>query len=83
MPDERSATRKQVAHSLLARGYERVSKESEADVRASEYMQACAIWLIRKRWGKMGMLGRLAKERPHVVFGFLGCMAQARGGRIG
>jgi tRNA-2-methylthio-N6-dimethylallyladenosine synthase len=27
----------------------------------------------------MGMLGRLAKERPHVVFGFLGCMAQARG----
>src|SRR4029077_15392471 len=27
----------------------------------------------------MGMLGRMAKERPHVVFGFLGCMAQARG----
>jgi len=25
------------------------------------------------------MLGRIAKERPHVVFGFLGCMAQARG----
>jgi tRNA-2-methylthio-N6-dimethylallyladenosine synthase len=25
------------------------------------------------------MLGRLAKERPHVLFGFLGCMAQARG----
>jgi tRNA-2-methylthio-N6-dimethylallyladenosine synthase len=25
------------------------------------------------------MLGRLAKERPQVVFGFLGCMAQARG----
>jgi tRNA-2-methylthio-N6-dimethylallyladenosine synthase len=27
----------------------------------------------------MGMLGRMAKERPHMVFGFLGCMAQARG----
>src|SRR4029077_4216261 len=27
----------------------------------------------------MGMLGRMAKERPHVVFGFLGCIAQARG----
>jgi tRNA-2-methylthio-N6-dimethylallyladenosine synthase len=24
----------------------------------------------------------LAKERPHVVFGFLGCMAQARGGEL-
>jgi len=28
------------------------------------------------------MLGRLAKERPHVVFGFLGCMAQARGASL-
>src|SRR4029450_5113121 len=26
--------------------------------------------------------GRLAKERPHVVFGFLGCMAQARGASL-
>src|SRR5947207_4568435 len=33
----------------------------------------------QKALGKMGMLGRIAKERPHVVFGFLGCMAQARG----
>jgi len=33
----------------------------------------------QKALGKMGMLGRLAKESPHVVFGFLGCMAQARG----
>jgi len=28
------------------------------------------------------MLGRLAKERPHMVFGFLGCMAQARGASL-
>jgi tRNA-2-methylthio-N6-dimethylallyladenosine synthase len=28
------------------------------------------------------MLGRLAKKRPHMVFGFLGCMAQARGGEL-
>jgi tRNA-2-methylthio-N6-dimethylallyladenosine synthase len=33
----------------------------------------------QKALGKMGMLSRMAKERPHVVFGFLGCMAQARG----
>jgi tRNA-2-methylthio-N6-dimethylallyladenosine synthase len=36
----------------------------------------------QKALGKMGMLGRLARERPHVVFGFLGCMAQARGGDL-
>ncbi|PYL65228.1 MAG: tRNA (N6-isopentenyl adenosine(37)-C2)-methylthiotransferase MiaB, partial [Verrucomicrobia bacterium] len=32
--------------------------------------------------GKMWMMGRLAKERPQVVFGFLGCMAQARGASL-
>src|SRR5207248_9934530 len=33
----------------------------------------------QKALGKMGMLGRIAKGRPHVVFGVLGCMAQTRG----
>jgi tRNA-2-methylthio-N6-dimethylallyladenosine synthase len=33
----------------------------------------------KKALGKMGMLGRMANERPHMVFGFLGCMAQAGG----
>jgi tRNA-2-methylthio-N6-dimethylallyladenosine synthase len=36
----------------------------------------------QKALGKMGMLGHMAKERPHVVFGFLGCMAQARGASL-
>src|SRR5205085_4762192 len=36
----------------------------------------------QKALGKMGMLGRTAKDRPHVVFGFLGCMAQARGASL-
>jgi tRNA-2-methylthio-N6-dimethylallyladenosine synthase len=30
----------------------------------------------------MGMLGRMAKKRPEAVFGFLGCMAQARGAEL-
>ena len=69
----------QVAHSLVARGYERVGHESEADV---VLLNTCSVrdMADQKALGKMGMLGRLAKERPHVVFGFLGCMAQARGG---
>jgi tRNA-2-methylthio-N6-dimethylallyladenosine synthase len=68
----------QVAHSLLARGYERVAHEAEADV---VLLNTCSVrdMADQKALGKMGMLGRIAKERPHVVFGFLGCMAQARG----
>jgi tRNA-2-methylthio-N6-dimethylallyladenosine synthase len=68
----------QVAHSLVARGYEQVGHESEADV---VLLNTCSVrdMADQKALGKMGMLGRLAKERPHVVFGFLGCMAQARG----
>ena len=68
----------QVAHSLMARGYERAAHEIEADV---VLLNTCSVrdMADQKALGKMGMLGRLAKERPHVVFGFLGCMAQARG----
>ena len=68
----------QVAHSLIARGYERVANETEADV---VLLNTCSVrdMADQKALGKMGMLGRMAKERPHVVFGFLGCMAQARG----
>jgi tRNA-2-methylthio-N6-dimethylallyladenosine synthase len=68
----------QVAHSLIARGYERVAHEREADV---VLLNTCSVrdMADQKALGKMGMLARMAKERPHVVFGFLGCMAQARG----
>jgi tRNA-2-methylthio-N6-dimethylallyladenosine synthase len=71
----------QVAHSLVARGYEQVGHESDADV---VLLNTCSVrdMADQKALGKMGMLGRLAKERPHVVFGFLGCMAQARGASL-
>jgi tRNA-2-methylthio-N6-dimethylallyladenosine synthase len=68
----------QVAHSLLARGYERAAHEIEADV---VLLNTCSVrdMAEQKALGKMGMLGQIAKRRPEVVFGFLGCMAQARG----
>src|SRR6187200_822432 len=71
----------QVAHSLVARGYERVGHESEADI---VLLNTCSVrdMADQKALGKMGMLGRLAKERSHMVFGFLGCMAQARGASL-
>src|SRR2546421_4849051 len=71
----------QVAHSLIARGYERTESELEADV---VLLNTCSVrdMADQKALGKMGMLGCLANERPHVVFGFLGCMAQARGASL-
>jgi tRNA-2-methylthio-N6-dimethylallyladenosine synthase len=71
----------QVAHSLIARGYERVSCETDADI---VLLNTCSVrdMAEQKALGKMGMLGRLAKSRPETVFGFLGCMAQARGAEL-
>jgi tRNA-2-methylthio-N6-dimethylallyladenosine synthase len=71
----------QVAYSLISRGYERVGHEAEADV---VLLNTCSVrdMADQKAIGKMGMLGRMAKERPDVVFGFLGCMAQARGASL-
>src|SRR5262245_9453287 len=71
----------QVAHSLIARGYERVAHETEADV---VLLNTCSVrdMADQKALGKMGMLGRMAKKRPHMVFGLLGCMAQARGASL-
>jgi tRNA-2-methylthio-N6-dimethylallyladenosine synthase len=71
----------QVAHSLIDRGYERVSCEKEADV---ILLNTCSVrdMAEQKALGKMGMLGRMTKDRPQIVFGFLGCMAQARGAEL-
>src|SRR6266568_4676176 len=71
----------QVAHSLIARGYERTDSEQEADV---VLLNTCSVrdMADQKALGKMGMLGQLAKRRPEIVFGFLGCMAQARGASL-
>ncbi|CAN5531411.1 tRNA (N6-isopentenyl adenosine(37)-C2)-methylthiotransferase MiaB [soil metagenome] len=68
----------QVAHSLIERGYEPVARETEADV---VLLNTCSVrdMADQKALGKMGMMRQIAKKRPEVVFGFLGCMAQARG----
>jgi tRNA-2-methylthio-N6-dimethylallyladenosine synthase len=71
----------QVAHSLVARGYERVESEIDADV---VLLNTCSVrdMADQKALGKMGMVGQLARQRPETVFGFLGCMAQARGSSL-
>jgi tRNA-2-methylthio-N6-dimethylallyladenosine synthase len=71
----------QVARSLLDRGYEIAANEAEADV---VLLNTCSVrdMAEQKALGKMGMLSRSAKARPDKVFGFLGCMAQARGDEL-
>jgi tRNA-2-methylthio-N6-dimethylallyladenosine synthase len=71
----------QVARSLIDRGYEVAANEAEADV---ILLNTCSVrdMAEQKALGKMGMLGRTAKARPDKVFGFLGCMAQARGDEL-
>jgi tRNA-2-methylthio-N6-dimethylallyladenosine synthase len=71
----------QVSQMLVARGYEMTARETEADV---ILLNTCSVrdMAEQKALGKMGMLGRLRTERPHLVFGFLGCMAQSRGAEL-
>jgi len=68
----------QVATMLSGRGFRLVPREDEADV---ILLNTCSVrdMAEQKAIGKMGMLSRLRRERPHLVLGYLGCMAQSRG----
>lgn len=67
-----------VARSLVARGHHLVTDETEADV---ILLNTCSVrdMAEQKAIGKMGMMQKLRERRPHLVFGYLGCMAQSRG----
>jgi tRNA-2-methylthio-N6-dimethylallyladenosine synthase len=71
----------QVARMLVARGYEMTPSETEADV---VLLNTCSVrdMAEQKALGKMGLLGRLRANKPEMVFGFLGCMAQSRGAEL-
>ena len=71
----------QVARSLVMRGYRVVLDETQADV---ILLNTCSVRdaAEQKAVGKMGMLQRLREKRPHLVLGYLGCMAQSRGAEL-
>ena len=71
----------QVAQMFVERGYTVTSEESEADVLL---VNTCSVrdQAEQKALGKMHNLGRFRHERPEVVYGFLGCMAQSRGAEL-
>lgn len=69
----------QVSQMFLEKpGYAMTADESDADV---ILINTCSVrdQAEQKALGKMGMMGRLRQRKPHVVYGFLGCMAQSRG----
>jgi tRNA-2-methylthio-N6-dimethylallyladenosine synthase len=70
----------QVAQMLIERGHTMTDREEEADV---VLLNTCSVRDLaeQKALGKMGMLQALSRTRP-VVYGFLGCMAQARGSSL-
>ena len=71
----------QVAKMLGERGYRMTPDEADADV---ILLNTCSVrdMAEQKAIGKMGMLHKLRRARPHLVLGYLGCMAQARGGSL-
>lgn len=71
----------QVARMLADRGYRLTNDETDADV---ILLNTCSVrdMAEQKAIGKMGMLRKLRERRPHLVFGYLGCMAQSRGAEL-
>ena len=71
----------QVAQTFSERGYTLTPKEQEAD---AILINSCSVrdQAEQKALGKMGMMGKYRESRDHVVYGFMGCMAQSRGSEL-
>jgi len=72
----------QVARMFTEGGYTVTADEYEAD---AILINTCSVrdQAEQKALGKMGsMAGQLRQKRPHVVYGFMGCMAQSRGDEL-
>ncbi|MBK1792047.1 tRNA (N6-isopentenyl adenosine(37)-C2)-methylthiotransferase MiaB [Persicirhabdus sediminis] len=68
----------QVAQMFTEGGYTVTNKEADAD---AILVNTCSVrdQAEQKALGKMGIMGKHRKRNPHVVYGFMGCMAQSRG----
>jgi tRNA-2-methylthio-N6-dimethylallyladenosine synthase len=68
----------QVAKMFVEGGYTVTSDEADAD---AVLVNTCSVrdQAEQKALGKMGNVMHAARHRPHVVYGFMGCMAQSRG----
>src|SRR5438445_5318140 len=69
----------QVAAQLVAKGYSLAASEATADV---ILLNTCSVrdMAEQKALGKMATLAAdVRRNRPNVILGFMGCMAQSRG----
>ncbi|MGJ8671632.1 tRNA (N6-isopentenyl adenosine(37)-C2)-methylthiotransferase MiaB [Rubritalea sp.] len=68
----------QVARMFTEGGYTVTGDEFEAD---AILVNTCSVrdQAEQKALGKMGHMGKHRTLKPHVVYGFMGCMAQSRG----
>ena len=68
----------QVSQMFINGGYTVTPDETEAD---AILINTCSVrdQAEQKAIGKMRNIGTYRRERSHVVYGFMGCMAQSRG----
>ncbi|MBT8043388.1 MAG: tRNA (N6-isopentenyl adenosine(37)-C2)-methylthiotransferase MiaB [Verrucomicrobiae bacterium] len=71
----------QVARMFVEGGYTVTKEEQEAD---AILVNTCSVrdQAEQKALGKMGMMGKHRVKKPHVVYGYMGCMAQSRGDEL-
>lgn len=71
----------QVATMLADRGFLMTGEQAEADV---VLINTCSVrdMAEQKALNKMSSMLHLRKTRPHMVYGFMGCMAQSRGDEL-
>ena len=71
----------QVARMFVEGGYTVTPEEKEAD---AILVNTCSVrdQAEQKALGKMGRMGVHRQRKPHVVYGYMGCMAQSRGSEL-
>ena len=71
----------QVARMFTEGGYTVTKDEFDAD---AILVNTCSVrdQAEQKALGKMGHMGAHRQRKPHVVYGFMGCMAQSRGSEL-
>ena len=71
----------QVARMFVEGGYTVTSSEFDPD---AILVNTCSVrdQAEQKALGKMGIMGKHRRKKPHVVYGYMGCMAQSRGSEL-
>lgn len=71
----------QVARMFTEGGYTVTGDETDAD---AILVNTCSVrdQAEQKALGKMNKMGKIRRTKPHVVYGFMGCMAQSRGSEL-